>query len=81
MTDPAYVGTNAITPPKPRAGEKLNDHDKAYNKQISLISAAVERTIMHLKHWKILATRYRTGLTELPKLFRAVTWLEYYPLS
>ena len=81
LADPAYVGTNAITPLKKPAGGELNDHDKAHGKQISLIRSAVERAIAHLKDWKILATGYRARLVELPKVIRTVTRLEYYRLG
>jgi hypothetical protein len=36
----------------------------------------VERTISHLKNWKILATGYRGRLSELPRIIRIVTNLE-----
>ena len=38
---PGYIGTNAIIPLKTPAGGELNDHDKAYSKQNSLIRSAV----------------------------------------
>jgi hypothetical protein len=66
---------------KKPAGGELIDHDKAYSKQISLSRSAVERAIAHLKKWKILVTGYRARLTELPKVIRPVTRLEYYRLG
>ncbi|MGH3341369.1 MAG: transposase family protein, partial [Carbonactinosporaceae bacterium] len=79
--DPAYQGTTVITPrKKPRNGE-LSVADKANNKVISAIRAAVERCIAHLKNWKILATGYRGRLNELPNVIRIVTRLEFYRLG
>lgn len=79
LADPACIGTNAITPLKKPAGGMFNDHDTAYNKQVSLVHSAVERAIAHLKNWKILATGYRTKLVELPKVIRIATRLEILP--
>lgn len=81
LADPAYIGTNAFPPLKEPAGGELNDRDKAYSKQISLIRSAVERAIAHMKNWKILATGYRAILIELPKVIRTVTRPKYYRLD
>jgi len=59
IADTAYIGTNAITPRKKHKGEQRSEADKAWNKSVSSIRAAIEHTIRHLKEWKILATGYR----------------------
>jgi hypothetical protein len=48
-------------------------HEKNWNKTVASIRAAVERTISHLKNWKILATGYRRRLAELPRVIRIAT--------
>lgn len=79
--DLGYRGTHVITPTrKPRGGE-LSDHDQQCNQEISTLRSAVERTIAHLKNWKMLATGYRGRLTELPNIIRIVTKLEFYRLG
>lgn len=81
IADPAYLGTQAITPRrKPRGGD-LSVGDKASNKAVSSIRAAVERCIGHLKNWKMLATGYRSRLAELPSVIRIITSLEFYRLG
>ncbi|RJQ83998.1 hypothetical protein D5S19_18580 [Amycolatopsis panacis] len=46
---------------------------------ISSIRSAVERCIAHVENWKMLATGYRGRLSELPKVTRIITSLEFYP--
>ena len=81
IADPGYQGTLAITPRKKPKGGQLSVGDKANNKTISSIRAAVERCIAHVKNWKILATGYRGRLTELPNIIRIITALEFYRLN
>jgi hypothetical protein len=81
IADPAYLGTSAITPRKKPRGGELSARDKANNKTISSIRSAVERCIAHLKNWKILSTGYRGALSELPKVIKIVTSLEFYRLG
>lgn len=51
------------------------------NKTISGRRSAVERSIAHLKNWRIPATGYRSRLTELPNIIRIVARLEFYRLG
>ncbi|MGQ0775495.1 MAG: transposase family protein [Pseudonocardiales bacterium] len=81
IADPAYQGTHAITPRKKPRGGELSLGDKANNKTISALRSAVERCIAHVENWKILATRYRGRLTELPNILRIITALEFYRLG
>ncbi|WP_198284311.1 transposase family protein [Saccharomonospora xinjiangensis] len=81
IADPAYQGTHAITPRKKPKGGELSIGDKANNKAISSLRAAVERCIAHIKNWKILATGYRGRLAELPNVIRVITALEFYRLG
>jgi hypothetical protein len=79
--DPAYVGTNAITPTKKPIHHDLSDNRKQVNTELSAIRSAVKRATAHLKNWKILSTRYRGIYKELPHVTRTVTRLEYYQLG
>ncbi len=81
IADPAYVGTSAITPTKRPHGRELSNNRRDANAHISSMRSAVERTIAHLKNWKILATGYRARLSELPNIIRIVTRLEFYRLG
>lgn len=81
IADPAYQGTTAITPRKRPHGQDLTHDRKTGNRHLSALRSAVERSISHLKNWKILATGYRARLTELPNIIRIVTRLEFYRLG
>lgn len=81
IADPGYQGTTAVHPTRRKPGRDLTDDRKASNKAISGIRSAVERCIAHLKNWKILHTRYRGRLQELPNVIRIVTRLEFYRLG
>jgi hypothetical protein len=76
--DGGYRGIGMITPDrKPRGGE-LTDGQKAYNRSVNRIRAAVERAIAHLKSWKILQTGYHRIMHDFPDILRTVTMLEIY---
>lgn len=76
--DGGYRGIGMITPDrKPRGGE-LTDGQKAYNRSVNRIRAAVERAIAHLKSWKILKTGYHRIMHDFPDILRTVTMLEIY---
>jgi hypothetical protein len=81
IADPAYLGTSAITPTKRPRGSELFENRREVNAHISSMRSAIERTIAHLKNWKILATGYRARLSELPNIIRIVTRLEFYRLG
>ena len=78
VADTAYVGTNAVTPRKKPQGTTRTEADRMFNRSVSSIRSAVEHSIRHLKEWKILATGYRSRLSDLPGTIRTVTRLELY---
>ncbi|MCK2245443.1 MULTISPECIES: transposase [unclassified Crossiella] len=81
IADAAYQGTGVITPRRrPRRGQ-LSPGDRANNRVIAGLRAAVERAIAHFKNWKIMATGYRGRLSELAGLIQLVTGLEFYRLG
>ncbi len=79
--DLGYRGTQIITPTRKPQGGELSEYDKQCNHEVSKVRSAVERTIAHLKNWKILATGYRGRIDELPAIIRIVTTLEFYRLD
>ena len=52
--DKGYIGCGIITPDRKPPGGELTEDQKAYNRSVNRIRAAVERAIAHLKCWKIL---------------------------
>jgi hypothetical protein len=81
IADTGYTAHSAITPIKKTRGADRTEFEKVWNASVASIRAAVERTISHLKNWKILATGYRGRLAELPHIIRIVTNLELYRLG
>jgi hypothetical protein len=78
LADLGYLGTAAITGTRKPRGADLTDVQRACNKSINSVRAAVERTIAHLVNWKILDTGWRGRLTDFPEVLRTVTGLEIY---
>ncbi|MCY0963413.1 transposase, partial [Streptomyces sp. H27-H5] len=54
MADLGYVGSGMLTARRKPPGRERPAEDKVYNRSIGELRAAVERTIAHLKDWKIL---------------------------
>ena len=81
IADTGYIAHSATTPIKKTRGAERTEFEKIWNASVASIRAAVERTISHLKNWKILATGYRGPLAELPHVIRIVTNLELYRLG
>ncbi|MFC8851433.1 transposase family protein [Micromonospora sp. NPDC057141] len=76
--DLGYVGSGLLTPRRKPPRQERSTGDKVANRSISTLRAAVERTIAHLKDWKILATRYRGPLTRFALVAKTVTALAFY---
>ena len=57
--DKGYVGLGCDTPFKRRPGKPLLEWQKRFNKGINQIRYVVERSIAHLKTWRILSTPCR----------------------
>ena len=57
--DKGYVGLGCDTPFKRRPGRPLLEWQKRFNKGINQIRYVVERSIAHLKTWRILSTPCR----------------------
>jgi urease accessory protein UreF len=78
LADKGYIGSTMITPKRKPAGKDLHEADKAYNRQVNRLRAVVERTIAHVKTWKVLHTPYRQPLCTYPITFGAVRALCHY---
>ena len=57
--DKGYVGLGCDTPFKRKPGRPLLEWQKRFNKGINQIRYVVERSIAHLKTWRILSTPCR----------------------
>ena len=60
--DKGYIGRGMITPHKKPPNGELSETAKEENKSVNRIRQVVERTIAHIKSWKILHTPYRRPL-------------------
>ncbi|HET8660203.1 MAG TPA: transposase family protein [Micromonosporaceae bacterium] len=63
------AGTGIFTPYKKPPGGELTPVRRACNTALNRLRAAVERTIAHLKLWKVLKTGFRRSLDELPRCY------------
>jgi len=79
--DKGYIGTGMHTPQRKPPGQRLHKGVKAYNKDINALRSAVERSIAHIKTWRILHTDYRRPLTTYQTAFQAVHALHFFELS
>ena len=62
IADKGYIGRGMITPHKKPPNGELSEATKEVNKSINRIRQVVERTIAHIKSWRILHTDYRRPL-------------------
>jgi len=79
--DKGYVGRGMITPIKKTNGIDLLDWQKAFNTAINKTRAVVERSIAHLKNWRIFHTDYRRPLDTFHTTISAVIGLQFYSLA
>ena len=56
--DKGYVGRGMITPHKKPPNGELSETEKEENRSVNRIRQVVERTIAHIKSWRILHTPY-----------------------
>jgi DDE superfamily endonuclease len=78
LADQGYRGCGAPTPYRQPPGRDLSEVRTAGTTALHSLRAAVERSISHLTHWKILDLGYRGRLTGFPDVLRTVTNLEIY---
>ena len=79
--DKGYVGLGYDTPLKRRPGKPLLEWQRRFNKGINQIRYVIERSIAHLKVWRILATPCRLFRTITQTLFpQQLNKLQTFPL-
>jgi len=81
IADRGYQGTGMITPIKKKPGTELSDDRKHFNTAVNRIRHLIERTIAHLKTWRILHTDYRRPFTTFRQTITAVIALHFYTLT
>ena len=62
IADKGYIGRGMITPHKKPPNGELSETEKEENRSVNRIRQVVERTIAHIKSWRILHTPYRRPL-------------------
>jgi DDE superfamily endonuclease len=80
--DKGYIGLGMITPIRKKPGqEHLTENEKTYNQDVNHIRYQIERTIAHLKTWRILHTDYRRPYKTFPETIATVIALHFYQKS
>lgn len=78
VADKGYQGCGIITPRKKLRGRERTDHDKAANKPIHQMRAAIERVIANIKTWRVLHTDYRRPRNTFTDTLNAVRGLIFF---
>ena len=78
IADKGYVGRGMITPHKKPPNGELSEAAKEANKSINRIRQVVERTIAHIKAWRILHTDYRRPLHTFEQTITAALSLHVF---
>jgi hypothetical protein len=65
-----------LTGIKRRPGRDLAEAEREFNQTLNSWRVPVERTIAHLRNWKMLAIGYRGLLSQVPAYLRLVIRLE-----
>jgi DDE superfamily endonuclease len=81
--DLGYTGVDGITivPFRTPPGGELCESQAAFNKDLSVIRAAIERAVAHLKTWRMLSEeggRYRPPVSKYAEMLRAVIGLFFF---
>jgi len=76
--DKGYVGLGCDTPLKRRPGKPLLDWQKRFNKGINTIRYVVERSIAHLKTWRILSTPSRLPRNTTIRAINVIRKIMFY---
>ena len=81
MGDKGYIGAGMLTPIRKPADRKLLDWEKEFNREVNKIRYMIERTIAHLKTWRILHTDYRRPLSTFTTTITTVIALHFYKIA
>ena len=76
--DKGYVGRGMITPHKKPPNGELSETAKEENRSVNRIRQVVERTIAHIKSWRILHTPYRRPLETFEQTITAALALSAF---
>lgn len=76
--DKGYVGLGCDTPFKKRPGKSLLDWQKRFNTGINQIRYVVERSIAHLKTWRILSTPCRLPRNTTIRAINVIRKIMFY---
>lgn len=79
--DRGYVGHDMITPIKKPPHRTLTEWETDFNTAVNGVRWKIERTIAHLKTWRILHTDYRRPLNTFSETIAAVIGLQFYRAS
>lgn len=78
LGDKGYIGLGMLTPIRKPPGGELADWQKKFNATVNSVRSVIERTIAHLKTWRILHTDYRRPIETFPETINSVVGLEFY---
>ena len=78
IADKGYVGRGMITPHKKPPNGELSEAAKEANRSVNKIRQVVERTIAHIKAWRILHTDYRRPLHTFEQTITAALSLHVF---
>ncbi len=81
LPDKGYIGTAVHTPQRKPPGQRLHKGAKAYNQDINGLRGAVERSIAHMKTFRILHPDYRRPVTTYETAFHDARALHFFKLS
>ena len=76
--DKGYVGLGRDTPFKRRPGKSLLEWQQRFNKGINQIRYVVERSIAHLKVWRILSTPSRLPRNTTIRAINVIRRIMFY---
>jgi len=81
IADKGYQGSGYVTPVKKPQNDDLLVREHDFNTWVSGLRAAVERSVAHLKTWRILHTDYRRPIGTYRSSFNAAIGLYFFELS
>jgi len=81
IADKGYQGSGYVTPVKKPQNDELLVREHEFNKWVSGLRAAVERSVANLKTWRILHTDYRPSIGTYRSSSNAAIGLYFFELS
>ncbi len=81
MGDKGYLGAGMLTPIRKPPGRPQEQWEKDFNKSVNKIRYVIERTIAHVKNWRILHTDYRRPYATFKDTISTVIALIFHQAS